>query len=176
VRPHAKISSWGSKEAARRCSRHCARVLPWRGPIGFFVVLLSWLAWLPGFPSWGVTWGAMLPLHRPMDYRWQTWEQCLLTGVVPSCHIVEVGVTLYRLSRGERGCIAHGKGVIFWCWPFRFSADRIYCGEPHPRHVSLSGDKVIMMFMHVLVVESLYQVVIGWIPTHKCPLLGARGR
>jgi hypothetical protein len=51
--------------------------------------------------------------------------------------------------------------------------DRIFCLEPCPYRASLSDVKVIITFMHVLVVESLCQVTMGWIPSLECLLSDA---
>jgi hypothetical protein len=56
-----------------------------------------------------------------------------------------------------------------------FSADRISCGEPLPCQASLSGVKVIMMFMRVLEMESLCQAATGWILALECLLSGTCG-
>jgi hypothetical protein len=70
---------------------------------------------------------------------------------------------------------APGKSDLFWRWSFGFSADWISCGEPRPRQVSLSGVRVIMTFMCVLMVKSQCQMTTGQIPALECQLLGARG-
>jgi hypothetical protein len=42
--------------------------------------------------------GLCYPLHRPTDYSWQMWELCLLTGTVPSRHMIEASMVLDHLS------------------------------------------------------------------------------
>jgi hypothetical protein len=64
---------------------------------------------------------------------------------------------------------------VLWCWPSEFLADRISCGELGPYQVSLSGVKVIMMFLRVFMVESLSQAATGWILALECLLSGTRG-
>jgi hypothetical protein len=117
--------------------------------------------------------GLCCSMHRSTNYNWHTWGQCLLIGIVPSRRTVEADVALDRLSGG---CKAPVKGDPFWRWPSGFFADWISCGEPRPHQVSLSNVRVtIIMFMRVLVVESLCQTTMGWILTLECLLSGARG-
>jgi hypothetical protein len=54
--------------------------------------------------------------------------------------------------------------------------DWIFYGELHPYHASLSIVKVIMLIMHVLMVELLWQAVMGQILALECLLPGAHGR
>jgi hypothetical protein len=53
--------------------------------------------------------------------------------------------------------------------------DQISCGEPHLYRTSLSGVRVIMMLMRVLMAESLCQAMTGQISTPECLSLGACG-
>jgi hypothetical protein len=46
--------------------------------------------------------------------------------------------------------------------------DRTSCGEPRPHQASLSSVRIIMVFMCVLVVESLCQVAMGQFPILEC--------
>jgi hypothetical protein len=73
------------------------------------------------------------------------------------------------------GCEALGKGGPFWCWPFRSLVDQIFGGEPHPYRASLYDVRVIMMFVRVLMMELLYQAVMGHISALECLSLGTRG-
>jgi hypothetical protein len=47
--------------------------------------------------------------------------------------------------------------------------------KPAFTRVNLNDVRVIMVITHVLVVELLCQVVMGWIPLLKCPLSSACG-
>jgi hypothetical protein len=53
--------------------------------------------------------------------------------------------------------------------------DQISCGEPRPHRASLSDVRLIMTFIHVLMVESLCQVVMGHMLALEGLLPGARG-
>jgi hypothetical protein len=87
-------------------------------------------------------------------------------------------MVLDRLSGGGGGgrrCKALGKGDPFWCWLSRSLVDRIFCGEPRPHWTSLSDVRGIMMFMRILMVESLCQAAMGWISALQCLLSDVRG-
>jgi hypothetical protein len=48
--------------------------------------------------------------------------------------------------------------------------------KPTVTRACLSGVRVIMLIMHVLVVELLCHAVMGWVPVLKCLLSGVCGR
>jgi hypothetical protein len=52
---------------------------------------------------------------------------------------------------------------------------QISCGEPRPPWMSLSCVRVIMTFMHILVVELLYKTAMGRISALECLLRGRCG-
>jgi hypothetical protein len=53
--------------------------------------------------------------------------------------------------------------------------DRIFDGELHPCWSSLSDVRIIMTFMHVLMVESLCQMATRRISAFECLVPGPRG-
>jgi hypothetical protein len=72
-------------------------------------------------------------------------------------------------------CRAPRKDDPFWCCPSESIVDWISCGEPCPYRASLSGVRIIMMFMHAPVMESLCQIAMRWISTLKFLLPCTRG-
>jgi hypothetical protein len=55
------------------------------------------------FPCGGDVEGLCCLLRQPTDYSWHTWEQCLLTGVIPSHRTVEANMALDHIFCGVQG-------------------------------------------------------------------------
>jgi hypothetical protein len=88
--------------------------------------------------------------------------------------------TLYRSARLWTAYLGCAKSLG---WAIQHGVDRLgpwWTGSLIEKHaftkMNLSDVRMIMVIMHVLVKELLYQVLMGWILILKCLLSDARGR
>jgi hypothetical protein len=121
-------------------------------PGGFFVMLSSWPASLVTMlPLVGVVWRGYTASCTSL------WDVADMHGNSACWQASSHPIVLYRPvwpgTTFQVRCKSPRKGDPFWYWPSGSLVEQSFGEEPRPHRTSLSGVRVTITFMHVLMVE-----------------------